>query len=94
MHANDKACTCQTGAVGHVRQQGDGGVAGQEQVVQVGDAIEAVERLGLDAACRHEALDHVEDAGRVLAPRMPCWWQLILDKGKWTAPNGMKVACH
>jgi branched-chain amino acid transport system substrate-binding protein len=28
------------------------------------------------------------------APRMPCWWQLILDKGKWTAPNGMKVACH
>jgi branched-chain amino acid transport system substrate-binding protein len=28
------------------------------------------------------------------APRMPCWWQLVLDKGKWTAPNGMKVACH
>jgi hypothetical protein len=25
---------------------------------------------------------------------MPCWWQLVLDKGKWTAPNGMKVACH
>ncbi|HEV8623304.1 MAG TPA: ABC transporter substrate-binding protein [Acidimicrobiia bacterium] len=28
------------------------------------------------------------------APRMPCWWQLVLAKGKWTAPNGMKVACH
>jgi branched-chain amino acid transport system substrate-binding protein len=28
------------------------------------------------------------------APRMPCWWQLVLVKGKWTAPNGMKVSCH
>lgn len=28
------------------------------------------------------------------APRMPCWWQLVLDKGKWTAPNGMKVSCR
>jgi len=28
------------------------------------------------------------------APRMACWWQLILVKGKWTAPNGIKVACH
>ena len=28
------------------------------------------------------------------APRMACWWQLVLVKGKWTAPNGMKVACQ
>jgi branched-chain amino acid transport system substrate-binding protein len=28
------------------------------------------------------------------APRMACWWQLVLVKGKWTAPNGMTVACH
>ena len=28
------------------------------------------------------------------APRMACWWQLVLVKGKWTAPSGMKVACH
>ena len=28
------------------------------------------------------------------ASRKACWWQLVLVKGKWTAPNGMQVACH
>ncbi len=44
-------------------------VAGEEQVVEVGGAIDAAVRVGLDAAGGHEAADHVGDAAGVVAPR-------------------------
>jgi branched-chain amino acid transport system substrate-binding protein len=28
------------------------------------------------------------------APRLTCWWPLVLTKGQWTAPNGMDVQCR
>ena len=28
------------------------------------------------------------------APRQACWWPIVLDKGKWTAPNGVDVKCR
>jgi branched-chain amino acid transport system substrate-binding protein len=28
------------------------------------------------------------------APRQACWWPIVLEKGKWTAPNGVDVRCR
>jgi branched-chain amino acid transport system substrate-binding protein len=28
------------------------------------------------------------------APRQACWWPIVLEKGKWTAPNGVDVKCR
>ena len=55
--------------VGNVGEHRNGGVAREEQVVDVVRAIETLELVGSAATTRHQIADHADDARRVLPPR-------------------------
>ena len=55
--------------VGHVGEQRDRGVAGEEEVVQVVRTVEALELVGGVACRRYEIADHRDRLGRVGPPR-------------------------